>query len=106
MGHLLESIEFTNVIQSGERWRQTTMGTEDLTLNNCCKWEVIKEIGEHFPDVIIFVFPDAFVIESITLGDWPGFVVASQNGDSVFVSESEKQYLIFNDSIKQIVSTE
>jgi hypothetical protein len=45
------------------------MGTEDLTLNNCCKWEVIKEIGEHFPDVIIFVFPDAFVIESITLGD-------------------------------------
>ena len=51
------------------------------------QWEIIEEISEHFPYIVIFVFPDTFVIESITLGDGPRFMIASQDGNSVFVSE-------------------
>lgn len=47
------------------------MGTKDLSLDNGREGEVVEEVSKHFPDIIIFVLPDAFIIEAITLGDGP-----------------------------------
>lgn len=53
------------------------------------KREVIKEFGEIFPNVRISVFSAAFIIKAINLSDLTTLVVASENGDSVSVSDFE-----------------
>lgn len=53
------------------------MSTEDLSFNYCSEWEVIEEISKHFPYVVIFVFPDALIVEAIALGDGSGLMVSS-----------------------------
>jgi len=63
------------------------MSTKDLTFDDSRQWEIVEQIGEHFPDVVIFVLSNTFIVEPVALGDRPGLVIASQDGDSVFVSE-------------------
>ena len=65
------------------------MKTEELVLDNCSKGEIIEKLGEAFPDIRVPIFAAAFVIKPINLCNLPGFVVASQNGDSVFVPDLE-----------------
>lgn len=62
------------------------MKTEELVLNNCSKGEIIEKLGEAFPDIRVPIFAAAFVIKTINLCNLSGFVVSSQDCDSIFVS--------------------
>jgi hypothetical protein len=77
MWDFLESIKFSDIIKCGKGRRETTMSTKDLSFNNSSEWEVIEEICEHFPYVVIFVFPDTLIVEAIALSDGPGLMVSS-----------------------------
>lgn len=63
------------------------MRSEELSLDNCSQRQVVKELREHLPHVVIFVLAHALVIKAVILRDASGFMVASQNGESLFVSD-------------------
>jgi len=65
LGHLLNSIKLSNLIEGVNTWGQTTVQAENLILNNSSEGQVVEELGEDFPDVGIAVLSEAFIIESI-----------------------------------------
>lgn len=79
------------------------MQTEDLAINQCGQWQIIKQIREEFPNVSVAIFAQAFIVKSINLGDLTRLVVTAQNGDSFAVAHLERhqQRNCFN----RIVST-
>jgi len=85
--YLLESIQFSDVIKSGKRWWKSTVSTKYLPFDNSSKWKIIKEISEHFPDIVILIFSNALIVEAVALSNWSWFVITSQDGDSIFVSK-------------------
>ncbi len=60
-----------------------------LSVDEGGQGEVVEKVGEETPDVSVPVFAETFVVEAVNLGDLPGLVVASEDGDSVLVSEFE-----------------
>ncbi len=65
------------------------MKTEEGVFNNGSERQVIKELSKGFPDVTVSVLSGALIIESVNLGDLPGFVVTSEDDNSVFVPDFE-----------------
>ena len=102
----MESIKFAYIVKSGKVGRETAMSAKDLSFDNSGEGEVIEEISKHFPDVVVFILADAFVVESVGLSDGARLVVAPQDGNSVFVPKSVEMYLILRLSMRQMVSTE
>jgi hypothetical protein len=87
MWDFLESIELSDVIEGGKRRGESAVSTKNLPFDYCGKWEIVKKIGEHFPDIVIFVFSNTLIIESIALGNGARLMITSQNGNSVFIPE-------------------
>jgi len=67
MGNLLNSIKLLDLIESVNAWRETTVKTENLSFYYCCQRQVIKELCELFPNICISVFPQAFIIKTISI---------------------------------------
>lgn len=67
------------------------MRSKDLSLDNGSQGQVIKELRQHFPDVVILVLPHTLIIKTVVLGDASGFMVASEDGESFFVSNLEAE---------------
>lgn len=65
------------------------MQTEDLIVDQCGEWEVVKEICEIFPHVRVPVLSQAFVIEAIHLGNLSRLMIAAQDCDALRVSDFE-----------------
>ena len=63
------------------------MKAENIALDNSSQRKVVEEVGEGLPDLGITILTKALIVESIHLGDLLGFVVASQNGDSLRMSD-------------------
>ena len=62
-----------------------------LSIHQCSKREVVKEICEVFPHVGIAVLSQTLVIEPVDLSDLSAFVVAPQDGYSVWKSNLHRQ---------------
>lgn len=69
------------------------METEDLVFDESGEREEIEKVGEVLPDVGIAVLAQAFVVEAVDLSDLTGFVVTTEDGDTLWVAdfESDKQ---------------
>lgn len=65
------------------------MQTEDLVVDESSKGKVVEEIGKVFPDVRITVFSEAFVVETVDLSDLTGFVVTTEDGDALRITDFE-----------------
>ena len=63
------------------------MKTEEGVFNNSSEWQVIKKFSKGFPYVAVSILSGALIIESVNLGDLSGFVVTSEDDNSVFVSD-------------------
>ena len=74
------------------------MQAEDLIVNESGQGEVIEEISEELPHIGVAVLPQAFVVEAVNLSDLAGFVVSSQDGDALGISnlESDKKRYRFD----------
>ena len=64
-------------------------GREDfyLVIDQRSQRQIVKEVCEVLPDVSVPVFPQALVVEAVHLGDLPGLVVPSDQGDPVWVPD-------------------
>ena len=69
MRDFLDAIQCTNVVKSVDGRRKPAVQTEDLVVDESGQGEVVKEIGEGFPDVGIAIFAQAFIVKPIDLGD-------------------------------------
>jgi len=76
---------------------------EDLVVNESGEGKVVEEIGEVLPDVCITVFTETLIVEAVDLGDLARFVVTTEDGDSLWVSdfESNKE----SDGFDRVVSS-
>ena len=86
MGNFLDTIKRSNVVESVDRRAQSAVQTEDLVFNEGSEGEVVEEVGEVFPHVRIAVFAKALVVEVVDLGDLTGFVVATEDGNTLRVA--------------------
>jgi hypothetical protein len=89
VGNLLDTVQSSDVVQSVDAGRETTMKTENLVIDQGSEGEVVKEVGEILPDISVSVFAKTFVVETVDLGDLTGLVVSSEDGDSLRVSDLE-----------------
>ena len=101
--HFLNAVEGSNVVKGVNTGRQTAMETEDLILDQCSKWEIIEQVGKVFPDIGVTVFAQTLVVESIHLGDLARFVIASEDGNALGVTDFESDEK--GDSLDGEVST-
>ena len=73
------------------------MQTEDLVLNYRCEGQVVEQICEVLPDVRVAIFAEALVVESIDLSDLTRLVIASDQSDTLrvtnFQGEQKKERL-------------
>ena len=67
------------------------MEAENVSFDNCGEWEVVKKRSEILPNIGIAVFSKALIVESINLSDLFAFVVASEDGDSAWISDFESE---------------
>jgi len=65
------------------------METEDLVLDEGGQGKIVEQVSEHFPYVWAAVFSEAFIVETINLGNLSTFVISTKNRHSVFVSTFE-----------------
>lgn len=65
------------------------METKDLAVDQCGQGKVVEKISEVFPDVGIAIFPETFIVETVDLSDLSRFVVASEDGNTVGISDLE-----------------
>lgn len=69
MGNLLDPVQGSDVIQRVNARRQSTVETEDLVLDQGGQGQEVEKVGKVFPNVCIAIFPEAFIIETVDLGD-------------------------------------
>jgi hypothetical protein len=62
---------------------------EDLVVNKSGERKVIEKVGKVLPHVRVTILAQAFIIETINLSDLTGFVIASQDGNALWVSDFE-----------------
>lgn len=65
------------------------MEAEDLVVDEGGKRKVVKEICEVFPNVGVAILSEALIVEAIDLGDLAGFVITTEYGDALGVSDLE-----------------
>jgi len=87
MRHLLYTIKRSDVIESINTWRETSVEAENLVVDKGSEGKVIEEICEVFPNVCVAVLPETFVVEAIDLRDLTGFVVAAKDCNALGVSD-------------------
>ena len=89
--NFLKSFKGANVVECLNGGRESSVKAEELVLYYCGQGKKIEELSQAFPDVAVPVLSAALVIEPVDLGDLTGFVIASQNGYSIFVSDFERE---------------
>jgi hypothetical protein len=61
-----------------------------LIIDQSGQWQVIEQVGEELPHVGVPVFPQALIVEPIDLRNLPRLVVPPQDGDSISISQLER----------------
>jgi hypothetical protein len=85
MRNLLSTSNDTDLINGTDLRAQTTMNTEDLSINDSGEDKEIKNLAARLPDRCVTVLLLALLIETIDLSDLAGFMVASNEGDLIGV---------------------
>ncbi|KAJ9105129.1 hypothetical protein QFC19_003587 [Naganishia cerealis] len=67
------------------------MHTKHPSIDYSSKAQIIKHITTISPHIHAAVFPLAFVVETINLGDLPRLVISSDKRDSIWVSDFEQK---------------
>lgn len=89
MWNLLYTVKGSDVVESIDAWGKTSVKAEDLLIDEGGKGEIVEEICEVLPYVGIAVLSETFVVETVDLRDLTGFVVATEDCDSLRVSDFE-----------------
>jgi hypothetical protein len=65
----------------------TAMDAKYLVIYNDTKGEKVEHVREMVPNIGVSIFPGAFGIEAVGLGDAAGFMVPPDQVDAIWVSK-------------------
>lgn len=77
MWNFHDSIKLLDLIEGVNTWREATVQAEDAILNYSREWKVIKKPSEVLPNISVSVLSEAFIVESINLGNLLALVISS-----------------------------
>ena len=79
------------------------MKAENLVLDKSGEGEIVEEVGEVFPNISVAVFAQALVVKPVDLCDLAGFMISSENGDTLGVTDlkTDKE----SDRLDRVVTT-
>jgi len=86
VGHFLDAVELSDLVQGVDRGGETTVETEDLLFDDSGQGQVVEELSENFPDVGVAVLAEALVVETVNLSNLARFVVTAKNSDTVLIA--------------------
>ena len=86
MWHLHDPVKLLDLVEGVDTGREATVQAEDAALDDSCEGQVVKERGEVLPHVGITILTEALIVESIDLRDLLAFVVAAQDGDTLWIA--------------------
>lgn len=67
------------------------MNTEYFRVYDCCEWQVGENFYDTIPDVVISIFPEDLVIETICSGKRGCLVIAPKQDKSLWLDALEYQ---------------
>lgn len=79
----LETVEGSDVVESVDGGRQSTVEAKDLAVNQGRQRQVVEEVRKVLPHIGVAILPQTFVVETVDLSDLPGFVVTSKDRNSL-----------------------
>ena len=89
MRDFLYAVECSDVVEGIDAWGETPVEAEDLVVDKGSEGKVVEKVGEVFPYVGVAILSETLIVEAIDLGDLTGFVVATEDCDSLGVSNFE-----------------
>ena len=89
MWYLLNPIQRSYVVEGVNAGRKAPVQTEYLVIDQRRQRQIVEEIGEKLPYIGIAILAEAFIVETVYLGNLARFVIASKNGDSLRISNFE-----------------
>src|ERR1051326_9615302 len=87
MGYLAEAVNDLDLVDRVDARGKTAVDAEYLVVDDDRERQEVKHVGEVVPYVGIPVFPAAFSIEAVRLGDAAGLVVPADEMYAVGVSK-------------------
>jgi hypothetical protein len=88
---VLNAIDLSDLIEGIKFWGESSVQAEKLIFDFRCDWKTLKEVCEHFPNEVVPVFLEAFIIEPVKFVDLTVLVVASEEGDAGGVLDFEQE---------------
>lgn len=77
MRNFLKPVQPFDLVHRLDKRRQTTMNSKNFIINDCCNWEVVKNIGKVLPNYGIAILGLTLHVEAIILCDCSGLMIAS-----------------------------
>jgi hypothetical protein len=99
----LYAVECSDVVKSIDARGETSVEAEYLVVDKGSEGEVIEEVGEVLPYAGVAVLSETLIVKAVDLGNLAGFVVASEDGDALRVSDFESNEEC--DGLDGVVST-
>ena len=87
MWNFLYTIECSDIVEGIDAGGETSVEAEDLVVDKGSKGEVVEEVCKVFPYIRVAIFSETFVVETVDLRDLTGFVVATEDGDALRISD-------------------
>lgn len=87
MRNFLNSVKGSDIVEGIDARRETSVEAEDLVVDEGGEGKVVEKVGEVLPHVCISILAEAFIIEAVHLSDLTRFVVATEDGDPLWVSD-------------------
>lgn len=85
--NFLDSVKGSDIVECVDARGETSVEAEDLVVDESGERKVVEKIGEVFPHVRISVLSEAFIVEAVHLGDLTRLVVATKDGNPLWVSD-------------------
>lgn len=94
----------SDLINSLDIGGETTMDTEDRSINDSTQREIIEDFSEIVPGVDVTVLSQDFIVETVSLSGLSGFVITSEEGDALRVLslQTKKIFNSFNGIVTSI----
>lgn len=81
------SVDDFDLVDGVYAWTEAAVYAENVIVNDNCESEKVEHVGKIMPHVGIAVFARTFGVKAVGLGDSTGFMVATDQVDSLRPAE-------------------
>lgn len=81
--NVLRSMNNADLVQCRDLGGQAAMQAQHPSINEGCQGKVVEDLAAVLPDGGIPVLLDALVVETVDLRDLPGFMIATEQHQSI-----------------------